>query len=922
MAARYYVGIDLGTTNSALAYIDAKAKSKPPTILPFPIPQLVAPGETAVRQLLPSFLYRPGPHELPPGATALPWNKNGGDAVGEFAREQGAKVPGRLVSSAKSWLCHSGADRTAALLPWGAPPDVTRISPLEASAAYLRHIVDAWNFAHGKSPDDHLGKLGVVLTVPASFDDVARTLTVEAAKVAGLTDVMLLEEPQAAFYCWQHLAPRAEQLLLKAGMTCLVIDIGGGTTDFSLIAAVEEQGELRFVRRAVGDHLLLGGDNMDLALARFVEAKIPAARLDAVQFSALVQACRRAKELLLGSDPPDSVPVTVVGRGRSVIGGTVSMSLNREDVQQVVTEGFFPIVHRHDGPRKSPRAGLHEMGLPYVDDPAVTRHLAQFLSRHMGEHVAPDAVLFNGGVFQPAQLRQRLLESIAAWYVGRQPPIILTTPSLDLAVSHGAASYAWLRHTGGRAIGGGTARAYYVEVSHGASQPGVTAVCVVPRHMEENQEVSLNQPELDLALGEPVSFPLFASTARDDQAGALITVAPEQLRGLPPLTTVLRGGKKAGGASRTVPVTLAARTTAIGTLELYCVAKDKSQRWRLEFTTRDAVRDDADEPDSTDQMSQASEVLPEATVQTAQELIRASYASDSPTANELNKALESVIERRRDEWPTAICRRLWDAVADVVDQRRRSPAHLSRWYNMAGFCLRPGFGDLLDRFRVDSLWKLLHAPKPGGAAPPEPVGADAWIMWRRVAGGLTAAFQKTLFDRLRTPLLAKGKAALKPGANELAEMWRAAASLERLDVKLKLQLGSALLGQIRTPPSPTYAFWSIARLGARDLLHGPLNGVLHPEVIAEWLDPILGFRPTNDSDRMGWAFCLAQLTRRTGLRALDIDESLRPRVLSAMRAAGAPPAWVRMVEEVTLRSSAERSAVFGDTLPIGLRLKG
>ncbi|MFL5327752.1 MAG: Hsp70 family protein [Gemmataceae bacterium] len=927
MAPRYLVGIDLGTTNSALAYIDLKLapKSGKPKVQAFAVPQLVAAGDVAPRQLLPSFLYRPGAHDLPAGATALPWNANATDPVGEFARETGARIPGRLVSSAKSWLCHPGVDRMAALLPWGAPADVPRLSPLEASARYLKHLVEAWNFTHAKMPEDRLEKIPVVLTVPASFDDVARTLTMEAAKLAGLPHATLLEEPQAAFYCWQHLASSAELAKLRPGMVCLVVDVGGGTTDFSLISAVEEEGELRFVREAVGDHLLLGGDNMDLALARDVEGKLAGAKLDAMQFAGLVQACRRAKETLLAPNPPATHPVTVIGRGRAVVGGTIAVQVSAQDVRRVIGDGFFPIVKLGDAPHRSARVGLHEMGLPYVHDAAITRHLAAFVDRHLPAGRMPEAVLFNGGVFQPESLRQRLLDAVEPWYAAakQKSPIVLTTPSLDLAVAFGAAAYGWTRHSGGPTIGGGIARSYYIEVQAGTeSKDGLHVMCIVPRHLEEGKEIKLAEPHLDLAIGEPVVFPLYTSTARDDVPGSVLNVSPGQLKKLPPVHTVLRGGKKAGSAIRHVPVTLAARTTPIGTLELNCVAVDGGNRWRLEFGTRDIVDDDDEEP-APNIAQPPDELLPESLIEPAANLIGSCYRADSPSPNELVKALESQLGRRRDEWPTLLCRRLWETVEAVGDERRRSPAHLSRWYNLAGFVLRPGFGDPLDRFRVETLWKLLNAPKPGGPPPAEPVGADAWIMWRRVAGGLTSAFQKTLFDRLRPALLGggKGKGSFKPGANELAEMWRAAASLERLELARKVALGEALIKQLRQSPAPTYVLWSLTRLGARELLYGSMNAVVHPENVAGWIDAVLAFQPTHESERLAWGFCLAQMARQTGQRALDVEESRRKSVAAALRSANMPEAWPRMVEEVVGREQSEQSQFFGDSLPVGLRIR-
>jgi molecular chaperone DnaK (HSP70) len=940
--ACFLIGIDLGTTNSALGYVDLQRKPKVgrPEIQTFAIPQLVAPGELANRPLLPSFLYLPGAHDLPAGAVALPWDPTRTYAVGEFARNHGARVPGRLVTSAKSWLCHAGVDRSAAILPWTAPPDVARISPVEASARYLRHMVESWNATMARDrPDDRLEKQAVVLTVPASFDDVARNLTVEAARKAGLENLTLLEEPQAAFYCWLATHPPAEAAQLKPGSRCLVVDVGGGTSDFSLIRAVEQQGELGFVREAVGEHLLLGGDNMDLALAKFVESRLPGAgRLDAAQYGLLTQACRTAKETLLAAQPPASYTVTVMGRGRQVIGAAQHAALTPADVRHLIFDGFLPLVPRDAEPQRGARAGLHEMGLPYVSDPAVSRHLAAFLKRHRtaadaaGE--APQAILFNGGVFQPAALRERLVEVLRHWYdVPGQPwqPLVLSNPSLDLAVAWGAAYYAWLRHTGGRRIGGGIARSYYVGVEAGEAQspaqPGTTPVlCVVPQRLEEGQEIILEKPELELALGQPVLFPLYTSTVRsEDRAGDLLRVAPDQLLQLPPLHTILRGGKRSG--TKRVPVTLAARSTEIGTLELWCVARDGQNRWRLEFNVRDIVKDDGPAtPDGDDGQRAVTDVWPEAQVQEASRLIHTTYEAPEPQPlpADLTRALEAALEAPRHDWPTGLCRRLWEFLAEVADHRRRSPGHLTRWYHLVGYCLRPGFGDPLDRYRVEQLWKLMQSPPRTagqGAARPAEGGADYWIMWRRVAGGLNGALQQALYDRLRPALLpGKGKAGVKPGGNELAEIWRAAGSLERLDVKHKEALGEALLKPLRRSPVPTYAFWALTRLGARVLLYGPLNAVVHREIAERWLDAILPFESSHASEHVAWAFCLTQLARRTGQRALDVDDSHRESVLRVLRAVDVPARWVRMVEEVAELEGEEQSQMFGESLPIGLRL--
>jgi hypothetical protein len=794
----------------------------------------------------------------------------------------------------------------------------------------LKHFVDAWNHAPGRKPEDRLEDQSVVVTVPASFDDVARNLTAEAGKQAGLKHVTLLEEPQAAFYAWLGTHPPVEATALKPGMRCVVVDVGGGTSDFSLIRAAEGKGELDFVRDAVGDHLLLGGDNMDLALAKSIESKL-SARPDAAQFGALVQACRSAKESLLADNPPASVPVTVVGRGRSVVAGTVSAAVTRGDVTTAVFDGFFPPVpYAADVARA--KAGLQEMGLPYVADPAVTKHLATFLRKHLPPGEVPDAILFNGGVFQPASLRDRLVRVMTDWYGSAWKPLLLTSPSLDLAVAWGAAYFAWLKHAGGKRIGGGIPRSYYVGLQTGARSedrestgpipdprsPILSVLCVVPRRMQEGDEVSIPKPELELALGEPVLFPLFTSTVRgQDKPGDVIRVAPEQLLSLPPLHTILRGGKRSG--VKRVPVTLAAKCTEIGTLELYCVGKE-GNRWRLEFNVRDVLQEADDEEPAGP--SGVVDVFPEERVKTAAESIRATYAEEGSSPRDLVKELEASLEAGRGEWPTGLCRRLAEFLQEVAEHRGRSPAHLARWYNLVGFCLRPGFGDPLDRYRVEAVWKLIAAGASQSAARPIPEGgADYWILWRRLAGGLNTALQQQLFSKLRPILLpAKGKQVAKPHANEYAEMWRAAAALERLDAKSKESLAEVLLKQVKRPPVPTYAYWALTRLGARVPLYGPLNTVVHPDVAAGWVEQLLAAPPGADGERLGWAFALAQLARRSGLRAVDLPDDERHRVVTAIRGMKTPDAWPRMVEEVVRPEGADRSDLFGESLPIGLRL--
>jgi molecular chaperone DnaK (HSP70) len=918
--ARYSLGIDLGTTNCALAAVEMVKRKH--DVTPVSIEQLVAPGELAVRPLLPSFLYLPSEHELPAGAMALPWDPDRKYLVGEAARQWGARVAGRLVTSAKSWLCHDGVDRQAAILPWGSPVDVPKVSAVDATTRYLQHLAQAWNHSqkNEKTPA-RLEEQQITLTVPASFDDVARQLTAEAARRAGFLHVTLLEEPQAAFYAWiaQAERDRRRKQPLEEGMTCLVADVGGGTTDFSLIDCVAEEGSLGFVRRAVGDHLLLGGDNMDLALAHRMEEKLGTGQLDAGRFAQLVQACRVAKETLLSDGGPTECPVTLMGRGRSVVGTVLTTMLTRREVEEYLLDGFFADVPFDSEPQRAKSAGIHEMGLPFVSDAAITRHLASFLRQHdVTIEKPPAAILFNGGVFTPAMLRDRFLAVMKQWYGPAWEPLVLNTPSLDLAVAIGAAYYGRQREYGGRAISGGLARSYYIAIADTSdTATSHQMLCVVPQHMEEGTTIDLEKPVLELSLGQPVQFPLYTSTVRGkDKAGKLLTIPDKHLLKLAPLQTVLRGGKRAG--VKGVPVTLTSTLTPVGTLELSLVAQNSPQRWRLEFNTRSVasstaeVASEENEPKAAEQPPEQS--FPEDRIEAALHTLRDVYAhSTEDAARHLTREWERTLEAGRRDWPTSLCRRLADGLIDIADQRRRSLAHVSRWYNLTGYCLRPGYGDSRDRFRVEQLWKLLCSPGKSFEG-----GADFWILWRRLSGGLPANWQQTLLDRLR-PILT-GKSAIKPNNNELAEMWRAAASLERLEPRAKAMLAEPLLKQYRRPPVQHYAPWALARLGSRAMLYAPINHVVSAEIVSPWIEQLLPYQPSNESDLRSWQWTLTTLSRRIGMRGLDIDEVLRERVLATLKQHHAPGRYGELVATLSTLEKDEQQQMFGDDLPLGLRL--
>ena len=600
--SRYVVGIDLGTTNSSLAYAEVgEGGDAPPAIKAMPIPQVVGAGEVGDRPVLPSFLYLPAAKEFPGGALGLPWPSSGERFVGAFARDHGAKVPGRLVSSAKSWLSHAGVDRKGPILPWAGLEDLAKVSPVEASTAYLAHLKDAWNHTVADKAADRLENQEVLLTVPASFDAAARELTVEAAKGAGLQNVTLLEEPQAAFYAW--LAAQGDQWRkrVKVGDLLLVCDVGGGTTDFTLIAVTDQGGDLALTRLAVGEHILLGGDNMDLALAHAVAASLPSGMegLDPVQRVALGHACRGAKEALFAGPGKSSAPVAVLGRGSKVIGGSIKTELTRETLHSALLDGFFPRCAPTDAPARGRRVGLTEIGLPYAADPAITRHLARFLGRQAGSlhaegsSVKPSAVLFNGGVFKADGLRSRVGEVLSDWG-GRTVPS-LETADLDLAVALGAAYYGLVRRGQGIRIRGGVPRAYYVGVETSAPavpgvKPPIKALCVVKMGMEEGTESDVPGPEFGLVVGEPAEFRFLGSTTRrDDAPGAILDRwSPEEVQELAPLETALvtEEGAEEGDI---VPVRLHAHVTEVGTLELWCNSTRDERRWKLEYNVREGT---------------------------------------------------------------------------------------------------------------------------------------------------------------------------------------------------------------------------------------------------------------------------------------------------------------------------------------------
>lgn len=914
---RYAVGIDLGTTHCAIS----TARLEHPVVRLLQVPQLTAPGEVAERPLLPSFTYLPAPGELSEADRTLPWGSPA-HVVGEAARRLGAKVPGRLIASAKSWVCHGGVNRRAPILPWNSPDDEPHVSPFEAQVGYLAHLRQAWEARH---PDAPLREQDVVVTVPASFDEGARTLTTDAAEAAGLGAVRLLEEPQAAFY--DYLGVHAGELdpRLASARLVLVVDVGGGTTDLTLLRVLpgEGEGRPRIERIAVGGHLMLGGDNMDAALATYALQKAGVERpSDATLWSGIVQSARQAKERLLGAEAPEQAVISYVGRGSRLVGSTRSITLDREEAKAVLLDGFLPLTGPAEVAQRTARAGLTTLGLPYATDAAIGRHVCAFLRRHVhaateaGARVEdglprPDLLLLNGGVFNAAAMIERLGRVLEGWY--GEPVPLLEHTSLETAVAHGAVRSALARRGLGEVIGGGTARAYYVELE--SAEGKKQALCIAPRGMEEGASVSVPDRVLELVLDRLVAFPLHAYTGdRVDSPGALVELQGDregggaaELEPLPPLETILRDRERSAGG-RTVPVTLSASLGTTGALELYLVTVElPPRRWRLEFVLRSATPAEA--------ASEAPTALhvppppPDPRVVDARRVLEKALGDKAPA---LAKGLRRDLEKHlgpRAEWSVSTCRALGDAALELAAKRGASDEHELNWLRVIGWCLRPGFGDPGDAARLDAMWTLRSE---GLQKPTKASWSEWWIVWRRLAPGLSAEQQRALYDDVRPWLWRSGKPPAGPAAHGPVEMMQLLATLERLPATEKRTIGELLLERA----SKLGSYWSLGRVGARVPLSTDAE-VVGPEVAEAWAQTLLSL---DWATAEGASFAAASLVAITGDPARDVPPRLRATVAERLAKAGAPGSWIEMVTRPTARSEGDAKRMFGESLPVGLRL--
>ena len=922
---RYLVGIDLGTTHTVVSYADASQGAAQAKTELFEIEQLVGPGEVAKRPLLPSFRYHPAPGELPEEQLILPWPRQsipGDDVVylvGEYARDLGSKVEGRQIASAKSWLSHSRVDRSADILPWAAAEDVQKVSPVVASASYLLHIRCAWNHEH---PDSLLEQQTVVITVPASFDEAARALTLQAAELAGLPQITLLEEPQAVCYDWYFRHGDQARSALADIQLLLVLDVGGGTTDLSLIQVQHQDGKLQLNRIAVGDHWMLGGDNVDLALAKLAEQRITQGSkpLSAASLSQLIQQSRIAKEILLSAEAPDSAKVTLLGGGSRLIGGAKSAEFSQQEVRELALDGFFPLIDLGDLPAKRSGA-IVEFGLPFAPDPAVSRYLSQFLTQHQQScrnalnltgsnqkvQAVPDAVLMNGGVFNSGLILERAQALLSRWR--GQPVTMLENRDPHLAVAFGAVAYGLSRETNQMRIGGGSARSYFLKVDSKADAP--LGVCILPKGSEEGDEVPLAERRFALQLNQPVQFSLVASSA--DQVfkpGELVELdlEEEQFQPLPPLVAAL----DAGDENSEVEVSLVTRLTEVGTLDIQCRAlADPAQRWQVEFQLRRDLQRQHPVQSLPPRFPEAVEVL---------EAVFGANDKDADkgAVKQLRQKLERLLGERK-EWDTALARALYDELWARRKKRRRSQAHERVWFNLAGFCLRPGFGYPADDWRIQQAWTLY--PQGLQFEKENQSWAEWWTFWRRAAGGLDETAQKKLYKEISkfiNPASARNlkiKTEIKNKSYE--DMVRLSASLESLPVETKGELAGWLAKRLEKSSETQTSWWALGRIASREPFHSGVDTVLPPEKIEKWIKLVLNQDWKKNSNA---AFAAVMIARKTGDRARDVPDSLRSTILNKLSAAKAPELWQTMVEQKLALDDQESKLVFGEALPVGLKL--
>lgn len=987
MSKQFFVGIDLGTTNTVVAYAPISEKNNPQSRNIFAIEQLVAPGEVAKRPMLPSFRYHFAQGEIADTDCLLPWANNiqplAGDfkqvIIGQWARDLGAKVAGRQVHSAKSWLSHNKVDRHAAILPWGAQA-IPQVSPVVASASYLYHIRNAWNFEHPKAP---LEEQDIAITVPASFDADARALTVEAASLAGLKHIRLLEEPQAVCYHWYANNKNQVADILKAKKLIMVCDLGGGTTDLSLIRVAHNQnGEIDLTRIGVGEHLMLGGDNIDLALAHIAEQRLNLPKaLSAAELSQLINQTRSAKERLLDNPEIKSTTITLLASGSRLMAGAKRCEITHEEVKHLALEGFFPFVDWQSQPQKR-RSAVMEFGLPFAADPAITKHFASFISQHQRvcrealafnnqqpEHTPhqdktllsnpmpaiPDCLLLNGGLFNSQAITLRTHQQFSQWQGGASvTPLNNHEP--HLAVAYGAVSFLMARASKQKTISGGSPRAFFLVIEQNADHTKNTqtsAVCILPKGCQEGLEYILSQPRFSLRLDQPVNFTL-ASTRLEQpfKRGEVVTLTDDFFI-LPPLVTQINSrevfNKKAiiteaqsaeppeNKAVKYLPVILKAELTEVGTLKLDCIEhtitdQANAPSWALEFQARShqkmssfkrasLPKNFAQACQKIDDIFGTSKNTPHkpSGAQTTNPIKKTNPVKKLAPAKPkmLRKTLEGLLGNR-ENWDAHCLRALFDHLMTYKNKRKRSVAHERLWFNLAGFCLRPGFGDAADIWRLENIWPLYE--EFIAYEKDTQNWKDFWTFWRRAAGGLNEVQQNHIFEGLApyTDPQYSDSRKVNTEAQLISydDVLRLLASLERISIKHKIQLIENLFARLKLKnPSPV-SYWAIGRVGTRVPFYSSSHHVIPISQVEQWLDYILQNNWQADNQI---ALCTAMLARMSGDRHRDINSLLRMQIIDRLKKAKAPDVWIAMVSQVQNLDNAESELIMGETLPAGLK---
>lgn len=952
--SRYLVGIDLGTTNCAVAFIDTHAR--PPKVQSFGIEQMVDASTRATHETLPSFHYELMSNEQ---EVIEPRFQFGSKAhmgiVGHFARDRCQEMPGRSIASAKSWLCNAHVDRTSELLPWGADEDIAKISPVEASRRYLEQIRRVWDRAHPNAP---LSEQDTIVTLPASFDELARRLTIEAAEKAGIRELYLIEEPQAAFYAWLESHESTWTEKIRPGQSILVCDVGGGTTDFTLIrvtdqtisqshnpsqsdisgqVAEELQQTYGLHRVAVGEHLMLGGDNLDLALAKAIEEKLlaeseGAERLKPRQWDALKLQCRSVKEAVLGANPPETYRFSIPGSGSKLIENTRAVTVDRDWAQAFLLQGFFAPVALTDRPAAQ-ESGFQEFGLPYASDPNILCHLAEFLWEHRraGRHESessmpdllaarPDWVLFNGGVLESPQVQKAVVDQLSQWFSTIQPdwrPGVLDGNRLDLAVAQGAAYYGNVRRGEGVKIDAKLAKAYYIQVEQNPPR----AMCIMPANAQPGDQFTLAEQPLQVLAGAPVQFPVFvSSTHLIDRPGDIVEIDPNVLHSAAPIHTVLELPRK--NQQRTIGVHIRSELSEIGTLQIQLVssediASDKSDQpyaWQLECDTRSA---------STGLQNALQKSIDTHSIALANNAIEEAFGTGSevPT-KEVWDVLSRAIGTGRRDWDPNLLREMWKGLIDRSEYRKRSPAHEARWLNLVGWTLRPGFGVVADDWRVQTTWRTIHN-KLVHRSPN--IQSEVIILWRRISGGFTAGQQQALFQdvwsKLR-PVLTSGNIQ-SLGNNIAIELIRLIGSLERLSVRDKetaLQLLVEATHKKKLEPLFPALLWSIGRIGTRVPLYAGFDHLVRAERIENYAKK-LAQAPMlqTETTRNHLGFCLVQCTRLTGDRRRDVSSAARKFLVDHLQTWDTTNKYIRPITE-QIASLEDLDSIVGDSLPLGFSM--